>query len=189
MTRRIFVFDPPDRFVPGTVGAPGSRTFFLQAVQGSRIISVALEKVQVALLAERMGAILAELDQRGVTDESDAPQGDDERPLDEPLREEFRVGTIALAWDADEDVMVVEARAQTGEEEDEESAQELEDDDEEGPDLVRVRLPPALARGFVARAARVLAAGRPPCPFCGQPLDPQGHLCPRRNGTGSGYLN
>jgi uncharacterized repeat protein (TIGR03847 family) len=182
MTRRLFVFDQPDRFVCGTVGPPGERTFFLQAVQGPRIASVALEKVQVAVLAERLGQILAELQRRGL-DPVRGPSTDElERPLDEPLREEFRVGTIALSWDDDAGVMVVEARARTlGEDDDD----EVDDDDADGPDLVRVRLAPPAVLGFVERAARILAAGRPPCPFCGEPLDPTGHLCPRRNG----YVN
>ncbi|MEO7118386.1 MAG: DUF3090 family protein [Candidatus Limnocylindrales bacterium] len=182
MARRIIVFEQPDRFVCGTVGEPGNRTFFLQTVQGPRVTSVVLEKVQVAVLADRLGHILGELERRGVKD-ADAPAIVDlERPLDEPLREEFRVGTIALAWDDDDGVLTVEARAQT---EDEEEDTDVEDDDEDGPDLVRVSLSPPVARGFVERAARLLDAGRPPCPFCGEPLDPQGHLCPRRNG----YLN
>lgn len=182
MARRIFVFDPPDRFVCGTVGPAGERTFFLQATEGQRIVSVVLEKLQVSVLAERIDAILGQLAGRGLDAATLPPEGDDERPLDEPLREEFRVGLIALSWDGEDEVMVVEARAQTNE--DDEPA-EIDDDDEDGPDLMRVRLSPPLARGFVERAARVIAGGRPPCPFCGQPLDPQGHLCPRCNG----YLN
>ncbi len=182
MPRRIFIFDPPDRFVCGTVGPAGERTFFLQALQGDRIISVVLEKIQVAAIADRIGAIVADLDQRGVAAAAAAPVGDDDRPLDEPVREEFRVGTIALSWDADEAVVMIEAREQSGEEEED---LELDDDDPEGPDLLRVHLPVAVAKGFAERAARVVAGGRPPCPFCGQPLDPQGHLCARRNG----YLN
>jgi uncharacterized repeat protein (TIGR03847 family) len=184
MARRIFIFDPPDRFVAGTVGPAGERTFFLQATQGQRVVSVALEKIQVAILAERMGALLAELERQGVAARKGPILGNDDRALDEPLREEFRVGTIALSWDGEDEVVTVEARAATEAGEDEETL-EVDDDDVDGPDLVRVRLVPALARGFVARAARVVAAGRAPCPFCGQPLDPQGHLCPRRNG----YLN
>ncbi|MBA2489437.1 MAG: DUF3090 family protein [Chloroflexi bacterium] len=182
MARRVHIFDPPDRFVCGTVGPVGERTFFLQAIAGPRIISVALEKVQVAVMADRIGAILAELDRRGTAPALQATVEQDERPLDEPLREEFRVGTIALSWDEDQGVLEVEARAQT---DDPEVLEVERDDDDEGPDLVRVRISPLAARGFVERAARIVAGGRPPCPFCGQPLEPQGHLCPRRNG----YLN
>lgn len=180
MPRRIFIFDPPDRFVCGTVGPMGERTFFLQAMEGDRIVSVVLEKIQVAAIAERIGAIVADLDRQGLP--APPSQGDDDRPLDEPVREEFRVGTIALAWDADEAMLMIEAREQTGEEDED---LELDDEDPDGPDLLRVHLPVAAAKGFAERAARIVAGGRPPCPFCGQPLDPQGHLCARRNG----YLN
>jgi hypothetical protein len=127
MPRRRYLFDPPDRCVAGTVGDPGDRTFFLQARDGPRVVSVVLEKVQVAVLADRLGELLAELD----------PDEDD-------------------------------------------------DEDEDGPDLLRVRITAEAARGFVMRATRVVAAGRPPCPLCGAPLDPTGHICPRRNGH---YLN
>ncbi|HEY8988345.1 MAG TPA: DUF3090 family protein, partial [Candidatus Limnocylindrales bacterium] len=67
MSRRMFVFDPPDRFIAGTVGQPGSRTFFLQARRAGQVVSVILEKVQVAVLAERLGVLLDELEARGIT--------------------------------------------------------------------------------------------------------------------------
>ena len=185
MSRRIFNFDEPERFVCGTVGPPGNRVFFLQAVQGPRVVSVQLEKIQVAVLAERIGQILTELSRRGVeAADVETPRGDDERPLDEPLREEFRVQTLTIAWDTLNDQMVVEARSES-EDEAAEDAPEIPDDAESGPDVVRVRLAPALALGFVRRSARVLAAGRPPCPFCGEPLNPEGHICARSNG----YVN
>jgi uncharacterized repeat protein (TIGR03847 family) len=193
MSRRIYDYGLPDRFVAGTVGQPGNRTFFLQARRGSSLVSVALEKVQVAVLAERLTLLLAEVARLGVSvPEALTPADDDTAPLDEPLVEAFRVGTMTLAWNGDSDEIVVEARArieideddEDDEEEDDESEEELEiaDDDPDGPDLVRVRLTPTRARAFAERALRTIAAGRPPCPLCGQPLDPAGHLCPRRNG-------
>jgi uncharacterized repeat protein (TIGR03847 family) len=189
MPRRLFIFDPPQRFVAGTVGEPGDRTFYLQARDGRRIVSVALEKVQVAVLAERLGALLDELERRGIAGaEADAAGLDpspDPTSLDEPINEAFRAGTLTLGWDGDDDVVVVEARAGTDDGDDETSV-EIPDDDPEGPDLVRIRMSAPAARRFVDHAVRVVASGRPPCPLCGQPLDPQGHLCPRRNGT---YLN
>jgi uncharacterized repeat protein (TIGR03847 family) len=194
MPRRRYIFDPPDRFVAGTVGEPGDRAFFLQAREGRRVVSVALEKVQVAVLAERLGALLEELGRRGVPEvealeeepEAAAPESDDDiAPLDEPLNEAFRAGSLTLGWDGGAGRVLVEARAQ---DEDGEAIDPDEDDDEDedGPDLLRVRMTAAAARGFVARAARVVAAGRPPCPLCGAPLDPLGHICPRRNGH---YVN
>jgi uncharacterized repeat protein (TIGR03847 family) len=192
MPRRRYIFDPPDRFVAGAIGEPGDRAFFLQAREGRRVVSIALEKVQVAVLAERLGALLEELGRRGVPEaeiEPDQPEleigleegADDAGTLDEPLNEAFRAGSLTLGWDGGAGRVLVEARAQ---DEDGEAIDPDEDDDEDedGPDLLRVRITAAAARGFVAEATRVVAAGRPPCPLCGAPLDPLGHICPRRNG-------
>jgi len=203
MPRRIFSFDEPERFVAGTVGQPGARAFFLQARDGRRIVSVGLEKAQVAVLAERMAALLDELGRHGLDLGEPEPEGaedterlevregaaataDDVTPLDQPLREAFRAGALTLTWDGDRQRIIVEARELTEADEAGEPV-EIDDDDEDGPDLIRVVMRPGAARDFAARAAAVVNAGRPPCPFCGQPLDPTGHLCPRRNGAG--YLN
>ncbi len=184
MPRRRYLFDTPDRFVTGTVGAPGTRTFFLQARDGTRIVSVSIEKVQVAVLAERLGDLLEELERRDVEGAEEQPGiVGDTAALDEPINEAFRVGTLSLGWDTADDLILLEALELTEEDEDDEGEDvEVDDDDEEGPDVLRVRITPAYAREFIARAVRVVASGRPPCPLCGQPLDPQGHLCPRRNG-------
>ncbi len=183
MPRQVHVFDPPDRFVAGTVGQPGERTFYLQASGGGRVISVALEKVQVAALAERLDQLLDEV-RRREGDETDVPVAvptelEDVAPLDTPLLEEFRVGTLALAWDGDARSVVIEAQAVGAQGE---ATDMVEDDEAEGPDLLRVVFSAQAARAFAKRAARVVAAGRPPCPLCGLPLDPAGHVCPRQNG-------
>ena len=188
MPRRLFIFDLPDRFATGTVGEPGNRTFFLQARDGRRVVSVALEKAQVAVLAERLGRLLIELDRHGIAEDAAAPAEPDDTPLDEPLNEAFRAGTLTLGWDGEAERILIEARAQLpgADAEEEAEAIEIEDDDEDGPDLLRVRLSTDAARSFVERAFRVVRAGRPPCPLCGNPLDPTGHICPRKNGT---YVN
>lgn len=173
MTRRLFIFDDPDRFVAGTVGEPGDRAFYLQARKGGALVSVAVEKVQVAALAQRLDDLL---------DAVEVPSdraSTDEHGLEEPVVELFRVGAMALAWDAGTAAVVIEAQTPT---EDGEYA-ELSDDADEGPDLLRVRINAGEARGFVQRAAALLTAGRPACPFCGQPLDPQGHFCAQGNGA------
>ncbi|HXQ95930.1 MAG TPA: DUF3090 family protein [Candidatus Acidoferrales bacterium] len=183
MPPRIFRFDAPDRFTTGTVGEPGNRTFFLQARSGPRVVSVVVEKEQVAVLADRMGQLLEEMRTRGVDVPLELPEGSrDTTPLDEPLVEQFRVGSMVLTWDGEEREIVVEARAQV--EEGEEAADDADDDDDatDGPDVLQVRMPAEAARVFVDRALRVVSAGRPPCPFCGLPLNPEGHICPRRNG-------
>jgi uncharacterized repeat protein (TIGR03847 family) len=183
MPRRRYLFDPPERFVAGTVGLPGDRTFFLQARDGPRVVSVVMEKIQVAVLAERLGELVAELERRGVAGDAggEVAVTDDSAPLDEPINEAFRAGSLTLGWDGGAGRVLVEARAQS---EDGEviDPDEDDDEDEDGPDLLRVRMSLDAARSFVARAGRVVAAGRPPCPLCGNPLDPQGHICPRQNG-------
>ena len=194
MTHQVHSFEPPERFVAGTVGEPGDRTFFLQARGGGRVISVALEKVQVSLLAEKLEELLVEANKRfGVTlPEAALGGGNDNEPLDTPVDEEFRVGTLGLAFDVDSGTVVIEA-IEAGEAEveielgaDAPESDDDEDDEDEEPDddldRLRVRLTPEATRAFIDRARRVVAAGRPPCPLCGQPLDPAGHLCPRHNG-------
>lgn len=180
MPRQVFLFDPPERFVAGTVGQPGDRTFYLQASGGGRTVSVALEKVQVAVLAERLEELLEEVRRRGAGDVPVlAPRElEDTAPLDAPVEEEFRVGSMGLAWDGDAEVVVLEALAPAESEDEVEPLMDVED----GPDALRVRLSADMARAFVARAQRVVAAGRPPCPLCALPLDPEGHVCPRQNG-------
>src|SRR5690242_8573895 len=185
MTHQVYAFEPPERFVAGTVGPPGDRTFFLQARGGGRLVSVALEKVQVALLAEKLDELLVEANRRfGVDLPPVDPSPTDNEPLETPLDEEFRVGTLGLAFDVDTTTVVIEAIA-VGEGEAEEEEEEDEDEDEEitaDRDRLRVRLTPQAARAFIDRARKVVASGRPPCPLCGQPLDAKGHLCPRHNG-------
>jgi uncharacterized repeat protein (TIGR03847 family) len=185
----VHAFDPPERFVAGTVGDPGARTFFLQAREGSRVVSVALEKQQVAALAERVDELLDEVmaDARTSTViPAVAPVGlTDDDPLDLPISEEFRAGTMTLSWDPQAERVVIEVFP-VGEE-----LIGLSEGAEEEPVLLEeaeptevfvVRLDAGHARAFVKRAERVIGAGRPDCPFCGHPIDPDGHLCVRANG-------
>ncbi len=180
MARQIFRFDAPERFVAGTVGEPGQRAFFLQAREGSRLATVLLEKEQVAALAERLDALLDEVLRRtgGTAPVPALPPAelDDSDPLDQPIDEDFRVGTLTLAWDGTDDRVVIEAYA-AGEEDD-----DLDDEVPSERDVLVVRISGASARAFVKRAHALVAAGRPPCPLCALPLDPQGHVCPRQNG-------
>lgn len=176
----VHSFDPPERFVAGTVGQPGSRTFFLQARAGRQVVSVSLEKQQVALLAERVDELLDEVMglSQGVVP-AVAPFGlDDNDPLDQPIEEEFRAGTMTLSWDPADERVVIEVYPV-----DESPGLLGEGEEETEPDeVLLVRITPGQARAFAKRAQQVVEAGRPDCPFCGGPIDPDGHLCPRANG-------
>jgi uncharacterized repeat protein (TIGR03847 family) len=181
----VYSYDPPQRFVAGTVGQPGERTFYLQATLGSRFTSVALEKGQVSQLAERLEELLDEVTRRTGLVSAAAQQAAevDDGPLDLPLTEDFRVGAIALAWDHDGERVIIEAQ-----EESEEPLEPLADDvPDDGPAVLRVRITAEAARAFSRRAIQVVLQGRPPCPLCGQPLDPSGHVCPRQNGHRVGH--
>jgi uncharacterized repeat protein (TIGR03847 family) len=178
----VYSYDPPDRFVAGTVGQPGERTFYLQASASGRVTSVALEKFQVSLLAERLEELLDEVLRRtgGLTSVPAATPSDlnDDEPLDLPLMEDFRVGAIALAWDGDTERVIIEAQ-ELSDEPIEPLTEDLPDD---GPAILRVTITAAAARAFARRALALVVAGRPPCPLCGLPLDTSGHVCPRQNG-------
>jgi uncharacterized repeat protein (TIGR03847 family) len=179
VTRSIHAFEQPDRFVAGTVGVPGDRSFYLQARDGSRVVSVLLEKSQVAQLANKVDELLDMARRRGGDVPGVVPRTvEDTGPLDSPVDEEFRVGALALGWDPEREVVVIEALAQS---EATEETVEAFTDIGEGPDALRVALSPLAARAFARRAERVVAAGRPPCMLCNQPLDPAGHQCPRLN--------
>jgi uncharacterized repeat protein (TIGR03847 family) len=189
-------YDSPDRFVAGTVGTPGERTFFLQAREGNRITSVVVEKQQVSVLAEHLDKVLDEVLRRsGPT--VDVPPAlerpSDVDPLDAPITEEFRVGTMIIAWDAEINKIVIELFSNVDEEETEDSVDEPELSpaaaaalegvaEVDADEVFVVKISAAYARDFVARAQALVSAGRPPCPFCLQPLDPAGHICPRANG-------
>ncbi|MFT4081750.1 MAG: DUF3090 family protein [Nocardioides sp.] len=236
----VFAFDPPERFVAGTVGEPGARTFFLQARSGSRLVSVALEKQQVAALAERLDELLDELmsTASGVVPAVAPYDLTDNDPLEHPIEEEFRAGTMTLSWDPHAERVAIEvfsldqvddvdeadevdeadgaAETLAIDETDEEPGATDRDDDTddtgdagdgdraaagglgdledvagltaeaaeaaEAAEMLLVKLDPAHARAFVQRAGLVVEAGRPSCPFCGQPIDVDGHLCVRANG-------
>jgi uncharacterized repeat protein (TIGR03847 family) len=212
MPRRIFSFDKPDRLVCGALGQPGKRSFFMQAVKGPTVVSVGLEKAQVAILAERLATLLLALRQGGVPiPDADAALTAPAPSLVEPIVEQFRVGTLTLGWDGEAQKVVIEAR-ELGDEDLEEEADEDEDEEDmelevEGTDdepaglpslaaelddprdVVRVQLEPDAALAFASGALEVVRAGRPPCPLCGAPLEPTGHFCVGRNGHTGELIN
>ncbi|CAN2199631.1 Protein of unknown function DUF3090 [Candidatus Nanopelagicaceae bacterium] len=179
MSGQIFLFDPTERFVVGTVGIPGERTFFLQARTGSRLISVSLEKAQVAALADRIQQILREVRSSEPLTIFERIVRDDQ-PLETPIDEEFRVGVIGLAYVSDRKLIEIDLQAMADSQsaEDEEALMEIS----ESQDILRVLISLGYAESFAKRALAVVGAGRAPCPFCGGPIDPNGHLCPRANG-------
>jgi len=157
-----FDLPSPDVFTAGTVGPPGQRVFYLQARDDDLIVTVRCEKQQVAALAEYFDGLLGDLEP--------APLGvaPGDLTLAEPFQELWTVGPIGVAYDEPGDRIVV-------------VLEELrEEEDDEGAS-VKVQLSRAQVSGFVRHSRDLVAAGRPPCRFCGLPVDPDGHPCPRMN--------
>ena len=162
-------FTTPERFVAGTVGEPGERAFYLQIRTSSRLFSVAVEKAQVQAMSSRLEVMIAEIRKSNPSMMIDKLPTDD-APLESPIDAEFQIGAMSFAWDNDTKLICVELF-------------ELEDDEEDSEEeVVVINISLAMAAAFSVRSKAVVNAGRLPCPFCGIPIDPRGHLCPRANG-------
>jgi uncharacterized repeat protein (TIGR03847 family) len=145
---------------------------------GSELVSVALEKQQSAILAERIDEVLDELmaeDGNPFSIPPAAPDGlIDNEPLDQPVEEQFRAGAVGLGWDPSTAQIVIEAFPLVDLPEGADEAELIEIEPEE---VLVVRIPVGSARAFSRRTRDVVLAGRPICPLCEEPMDPDGHVC------------
>jgi uncharacterized repeat protein (TIGR03847 family) len=183
--RIIFNHEDASRFIVGTVGAPGERSFFIQTVSDFGTTTVAVEKSQVAALAERLDELVTEVRRSKLAslDELGLPALIDNANLEFPIDEEFTAGVMGIAWDPDTQRVSVEIQSiADGDFTELISGDEDLADVEDPPDLLRVTIRLNQVRGFITRAEKIIGAGRPPCPFCALPIDSSGHLCPRANG-------
>lgn len=190
-------FDPVDSIAAGAIGEPGHRAFYIQAEKDGRVLSVLVEKQQVAMLAERVQMLLDQVE----TQFSEAgtpvpvPLAPDAGELQGDPVPLFRAVAIGIGFDASRQLVVLELHERPlGDDEDEEDDEDDEDvedetaavlagDEEEGY-LARLYFTAAQARAMATRGSAAVVSGRPPCPLCGGPLDPSGHVCPRLNGHG-----
>lgn len=157
----------PDSFTTGAVGPPGQRVFYLQAREGARLVTLKLEKEQVGALAEYLAALLAKLPAAAAV----APET---MTLLEPIAPAWAVRALRVGYDEARDRFVIVAEELTEEERGDEAAS------------ARFLVSRDQAAAFVERARALIRAGRPSCPVCGQPKNPDGHVCPRSNGHGRG---
>jgi len=174
MTSHKWFFDQPDRFIVGTIGAPGEREFYFQVRQKNTLVSLATEKSQAAALAERINTIIREI-KKSAPLSAVNPTAPDDQPLELPLDSEFVVGAIGIVFDPSRLEIEISLRA--------EGADDLDEvDGEESGQIVDIHLDLSMALAFAQRTIALVAAGRALCPFCVSPIDPKGHLCPRANG-------
>lgn len=171
-------YEKVERFTVGTVGLPGERTFFLQIRAQNTLLSISIEKSQVGAMGERLHHMLKEIHRIHPF----APRPTlmrDSLPLETPVVDDFRVGSIAIFYDEERERIQIDLRelALVSDDNDDEDSLLRED-----IEIVRIYISPSQALTFKDRAELVIAAGRQPCPFCSFPIDPQGHLCARANG-------
>jgi uncharacterized repeat protein (TIGR03847 family) len=179
MPTRVHEFAWPDRVVVGTIGLPGARTFYLQVRAGTQIVSIALEKQQSALLAEKIDEILDQL----ITVEGNPFSVPTSTPVElvdndqlEAVQEQFRTGAMSLGWDPTTAQIVIEAHPITDVDADD-NDNPLDEDGADEPEMLLVRMPVGTARAFAKRTREIVGAGRPTCPLCGYPIDADGHAC------------
>ncbi|MEY2723694.1 MAG: hypothetical protein RIR93_510 [Actinomycetota bacterium] len=176
MPRIIYRHEPATRFIVSAIGQPGEREFFIQVKSTSGINTLAIDKNQVIALTQRLEELVRELRRAKMasSDELSAKPVLDDQPLELPIEQDFQIGVISITWETNRVIVNIQAASQDDE--------LILDDLESGPDLVVASLNIAQVKGFCERAKVVVSAGRPTCPFCALPVDPNGHLCPRANG-------
>ena len=179
MPTRVHEFAWPDRIVVGTIGLPGARTFYLQVRAGTQIVSIALEKQQSALLAEKIDEILDQL----ITLEGNPFSVPTSTPIElvdndqlEAVQEQFRTGAMSLGWDPTTAQVVIEAYPITDVDADD-NDEPLDEGGANESEMLLVRMPVGTARAFAKRTREIVGAGRPTCSLCGYPIDADGHIC------------
>jgi uncharacterized repeat protein (TIGR03847 family) len=196
-------FDPVDSIAAGAIGEPGQRAFYIQAEKDGQVLSVLVEKQQVAMLAERVQMLLEQVASQfpeAAADDVPAPLTPDAGELRGDPVPLFRAVAIGIGFDTARQLVVLELHERPIDEDDEdddENGGEGDADDDDGDDiptalagdedegyLARLYFTAAQARAMATRGSAAVERGRPPCPLCGGPLDPSGHNCPRLNGHG-----
>jgi uncharacterized repeat protein (TIGR03847 family) len=163
--------DPLDSFIVGTIGQPGEREFYLQAKYHGGVHSFAIDKGQVSALSDRIAMLIGELKAADYRFENVIAV-----PLEVPLIPEFQIGVIGIVWLGESEQVALDIQEIT------EGDNDLVPEDEDGPSRFRLLMSPDIANAFVNQARKIVSAGRAPCPFCGLPINRDGHLCPRANG-------
>jgi uncharacterized repeat protein (TIGR03847 family) len=168
-----FEFDEVDTFTAAAIGEPGSRTFYLHARAGQQRVTVKCEKQQVTAIAQYLRKVLSDL----------PPPEDRPLPIDlrDPGEQSFVLGPIGLGYDRSNDRLLVQLEELVPTALDDEDDETVEEDVEDDRGHIRLYMTRSQAAAFCDHADELVAAGRPNCQWCGNPIDPDGHPCPRMN--------
>ncbi len=181
---------PVSHITTDAIGAPGKRIFYLQGTQGGRVVTLILEKFQLQTLTIGVEQFLAEIYQRlpGLEEASDDFEEERMR-IHPPLEPLFRVAEFGLSYDGETDLVGLIARELPTQNISSQriSSDEPETEPETGPEpeqgtVVKFWCTRAQVRALVHWGMEIVNRGRPLCPQCGQPMDPEGHFCARKNG-------
>jgi len=165
--------NPITHITTDAIGQPGQRTFYIQAWQDERVVSLIVEKVQIQTLAVGLDQYLAELDLRSPNLSPASPAYDEEKMhIHPPVDPLFRVGELGLGYDAESDKIILVAR----------EVQASDDQPEEEANIVRFWCSRSQLLAMCRWGLEVASRGRPLCPQCGEPMEPEGHFCPKKNG-------
>ncbi len=171
MPYQIFDLNPVDWLTTDAIGEPGKRVFYLQARQRQRLVTIICEKEHVAALAMAIDhVLLSQVDGDADAVVEPDPVIDGGMDLEYPLEPAFRAGRVNLGYDQVSELLVIIAY------------ELMDEDDDTPPSVARFWATPAQMRAFSIHGQEVVAAGRPICAMCGEPIDPEGHFCPRKNG-------
>ncbi len=177
MSQKVFEMNPVDAITAGAVGEPGHREFYIQARNLEATITLLAEKVQVQMLAQGVYQLLAEVEDKFAALSEPSPVDPLDLELRFPLEPEFRVERMELVYDPATDMVVLMAH-----ELEEEDPEDEEQTPSDTASMARIYATRGQMRALADHALEVVASGRPICALCGQSIDAQGHVCPRRNG-------
>ena len=164
--------DPCDHITADAIGNPGQRVFYLQAYQEQRTITILIEKAQLQSLAIGVEQFLSQLNQQNPDlEEAESDFSEERMRIHPPVDPLFRAGEIGLGYDKERDRVIVFAKELLTEEAQPESAAQI-----------RFWATRSQMRKLARWGADVVNRGRPVCSQCGQPMEPEGHFCPKKNG-------
>jgi len=172
MPRNEIELDPVGLITIDAIGKPGQRVFYIQAIKDDEVVTLIIEKAQVQTLAVGLEQFFNEIGEKYPNLTSASSEYDEDKmhiyPPVDPL---FRTGEIGLGYDAERDMMVLMAREIMA-----------EGQTEEDVDVARFWVTRSQLRAMAAWGVEIAGRGRAICPQCGEPMDPEGHFCPKKNG-------
>jgi uncharacterized repeat protein (TIGR03847 family) len=178
--------DPCDHITSDAIGQPGQRVFYIQALQADKTYTVIIEKTQLQSLAVGVEQFLAEVHRQNPNlEEASADYAEEHMRINPPVDPAFRVGEIGLGYDQVRDRVVLFVRELQAEEPEPDSDSDPESNPDSNADsgtVYRFWCTRTQLRKLARWGVEVASRGRPTCPQCGQPMEPTGHFCPKKNG-------